>query len=76
MSTVDPKSESGNKYKTSMERELQLMVEEGLWSPVDAKEMHRYMMDVYNDKSKDEKREEFLQGTMYLYRKSLNKLKN
>lgn len=76
MSRVDPKSESGNKYKTSMERELQLMVEEGLWSPVDAKEMHRYMMDVYNDKSKDEKREEFLQGTMYLYRKSLNKLKN
>lgn len=74
MSRVDPKSESGNKYKTSMERELQLMVEEGLWSPVDTKEMHRYMMDVYNDKSKDEKREKFLQGTMYLYRKSLNKL--
>lgn len=74
MSRVDPKSESGNKYKTSMEHELQLMVEEGLWSPVDTKEMHRYMMDVYNDKSKDEKREEFLQGTMYLYRKSLNKL--
>lgn len=70
MSRVDPKSESGNKYKTSMEHELQLMVEEGLWSPVDTKEMHRYMMDVYNDKSKDEKREEFL----YLYRKSLNKL--
>lgn len=74
MSRVDPKSESGNKYKTSMERELQLMEEEGLWSPVDTKEMHRYMMDVYNDKSQDENREEFLQGTMYLYRKSLNKL--
>lgn len=74
MSRVDPKCESGNKYKTSMERELQLMVEEGLWSPVDTKEMHRYMMDVYNHKSKDEKKEEFLHGTMYLYRKSLNKL--
>ncbi|XP_030606120.1 methyltransferase-like protein 27 [Archocentrus centrarchus] len=75
MSRVDPKSESGDKYKASMEQELQLMVEEGLWTLVDTKELNRYMLDVYNDKSKKEEDEEYLHGTMYLYRKSLNKIK-
>ncbi|XP_037639625.1 methyltransferase-like protein 27 [Sebastes umbrosus] len=71
MSRVDPKSESGNKYKVSMEKELQLMEEEGLWTHVITREMDKYMMDVYNI-CKDVHDEQYLNGTMYLYRKSLN----
>ncbi|XP_034535037.1 methyltransferase-like protein 27 [Notolabrus celidotus] len=66
MSRVDPDSELGDEYKESMERELQLMEEEGLWTRVASEEMKNYMMDV---SSKQE--EKYLVGTMYLYRKSL-----
>ena len=65
MSRVDPKSESGDKYKVCLEKELQLMEDEGLWTRVISQEMDRYMMDVYLD-------DQYLYGTMYLYRKSLN----
>lgn len=71
MSRVDPKSESGEKYKASMERELQLMEEEGLWTHVDTREMNKYIMDVYNNYSKEEEEEHYLHGTVYLYKKSL-----
>ncbi|XP_028437474.1 methyltransferase-like protein 27 [Perca flavescens] len=65
MSRVDPKLESGDKYKVCLEKELQLMEDEGLWTRVISQEMDRYMMDVYYD-------DQYLYGTMYLYRKSLN----
>ncbi|KAK9522330.1 hypothetical protein VZT92_018803 [Zoarces viviparus] len=71
MSRNDLKSESGNKYKVSMEKELQLMEEEGLWSHVITKEMDKYMIDVYSN-CEDAQNEKYLSGTMYLYRKSLN----
>ncbi|XP_060889317.1 methyltransferase-like protein 27 [Labrus mixtus] len=69
MSRVDPKSESGEKYKLSMKRELQQMEEEGLWSPVSTGDMKKYMMDVYHNQKEDE---QYLDGTMYLYRKSIS----
>uniref|UniRef100_A0A8C9XAM4 Methyltransferase domain-containing protein n=2 Tax=Sander lucioperca TaxID=283035 RepID=A0A8C9XAM4_SANLU len=65
MSRVDLKSESGANYKMCLEKELQLMEDEGLWTRVISQEMDRYMMDVYND-------DQYLYGTMYLYRKALN----
>ncbi|XP_068586090.1 methyltransferase-like protein 27 isoform X2 [Cebidichthys violaceus] len=71
MSRNDLKSESGNKYKVSMEKELQLMEEEELWSHVTTKEMDKYMIDMY-DNCEDMQNEKYLYGTMYLYRKSLN----
>ncbi|XP_033495685.1 methyltransferase-like protein 27 isoform X1 [Epinephelus lanceolatus] len=72
MSRVDPKSESGNNYKVSLEKELQLMEEEGLWTHVDTKEMDKYMMTVHNNHNNNNKNEQYFDGTMYLYRKSLN----
>ncbi|XP_020515303.2 methyltransferase-like protein 27 [Labrus bergylta] len=69
MSRVDPKSESGEKYKLSMKRELQQMEEEGLWSPMSTGDMKKYMMDVYHNQTEDE---QYLDGTMYLYRKSIS----
>nr|ACQ57855.1 Williams-Beuren syndrome chromosomal region 27 protein [Anoplopoma fimbria] len=71
MSRNNTKSESGNKYKVSMEKELQLMEEEGLWTHVITKEMDKYMIDVYNY-GEGEQNEKYLYGTMYLYRKSPN----
>ncbi|XP_075937203.1 methyltransferase-like protein 27 [Anarhichas minor] len=71
MSRNGLKSESGNKYKVSMEKELQLMEEEELWSHVITKEMDRYMIDV-SDNCEDVQNDKYLSGTMYLYRKSLN----
>uniref|UniRef100_UPI0037E8CE30 methyltransferase-like protein 27 n=1 Tax=Semicossyphus pulcher TaxID=241346 RepID=UPI0037E8CE30 len=71
MSRVDPKSEPGDKYKTSMERELQLMEEEALWTRVATGEMNNYMMDI-SKIYKEKENEQYLAGTMYLYRKSLN----
>uniref|UniRef100_A0A8D3E2Y0 Methyltransferase domain-containing protein n=1 Tax=Scophthalmus maximus TaxID=52904 RepID=A0A8D3E2Y0_SCOMX len=43
---VDPRSEAGDEYKVSMEQELQLMEDEGLWTLVATKEMHRYISSV------------------------------
>ncbi|CAJ1061266.1 methyltransferase-like protein 27 [Xyrichtys novacula] len=66
MSRVDPNSELGDKYKECLERELQQMEEEGLWTHVASEEMKDYMMDVSNKQE-----DKYLGGTMYLYRKSL-----
>ncbi|KAM9353162.1 methyltransferase-like protein 27 [Symphorus nematophorus] len=71
MSRVDKKSESGNKYKASLERELQLMEEEGLWARVVAEEMNKYMVDVFNENKDEqsEQSEQYVEGKMFLYRK-------
>ncbi|XP_074539221.1 methyltransferase-like protein 27 [Halichoeres trimaculatus] len=74
MSRVDPKSEAGAEYRRCMERELRLMEEEGLWTPVATAEMDRYMVDVYNQHTQveGEEKEQYLSGTIYLYRSSVN----
>ncbi|KAF1388569.1 hypothetical protein PFLUV_G00091660 [Perca fluviatilis] len=71
MSRVDPKLESGDKYKVCLEKELQLMEDEGLWTRVISQEMDRYVIDV-NNYLKDQHDDKYLYGTMYLYRKALN----
>ncbi|XP_073341783.1 methyltransferase-like protein 27 [Pagrus major] len=71
MTAVDRKSEKGDKYRASLQRELQLMVEEGLWTHVSTEVIKEYMHDIYNDHD-DKQSEHWLQGTLYLYRKSLN----
>jgi len=70
MSRNGLESESGNQYKVSLEAELQLMEEEGLWSHVTTKEMDWYMIDVYSNCDHVQK-DKYLHGTMYLYRKFL-----
>ncbi|XP_035464057.2 methyltransferase-like protein 27 isoform X1 [Scophthalmus maximus] len=72
MSRVDPRSEAGDEYKVSMEQELQLMEDEGLWTLVATKEMHRYMLNFYQNYNEGEQNEHYLNGTMYLYRKAHN----
>ncbi|XP_028437473.1 methyltransferase-like protein 27 isoform X2 [Perca flavescens] len=64
------RGESGPTYKVCLEKELQLMEDEGLWTRVISQEMDRYMMDVYNN-LKDQHDDQYLYGTMYLYRKAL-----
>lgn len=71
MSRVEIKLESGDEYKRCMERELQLMVEEGLWTLVATGEINKYIKDVYHENDKQEN-EKFLDGCIYLYRKACN----
>ncbi|XP_068436623.1 methyltransferase-like protein 27 [Clinocottus analis] len=70
MSRNGLKTESGNKYKESLESELQLMQDEGLWSHVATKQIDKYMLDVSID-NQDVQLERYVPGTLYLYRKSL-----
>uniref|UniRef100_A0A8D3BNQ4 Methyltransferase domain-containing protein n=1 Tax=Scophthalmus maximus TaxID=52904 RepID=A0A8D3BNQ4_SCOMX len=63
---------AGDEYKVSMEQELQLMEDEGLWTLVATKEMHRYMLNFYQNYNEGEQNEHYLNGTMYLYRKAHN----
>ena len=71
MTAVDPSSESGDRYRASLQRELQLMEEEGLWTHVSTQQIERYMLDVFDDHD-DKQGERYFQGTMFLYRKSLD----
>ncbi|XP_070823168.1 methyltransferase-like protein 27 [Chaetodon trifascialis] len=61
------------KYKEDLERELDLMEEEGLWRPVGIKQSDRYMEDPHLNPEREEDTEEerFIGGTVYLYRKSI-----
>lgn len=64
------KNHTGTKseeYKRDLERELQLMEEEGLWSLVGIKQVERYMMDVTADSHEDN----YVGGNIYLYKKSV-----
>ncbi|XP_042346311.1 methyltransferase-like protein 27 [Plectropomus leopardus] len=71
MTRIEPKSEAGNKYKMSLEKEHQLMVTEKLWTCVDAKEIDKYVIDAYTE-NKNEQNKQYLGGSMYIYRKSIN----
>ncbi|TNN25121.1 Williams-Beuren syndrome chromosomal region 27 protein [Liparis tanakae] len=70
MSRNGLESQSGHQYKLSLEAELQLMEEEGLWSHVTTRETDRYMIDMYKYCDAEQK-DKYVHGTMYLYRKSL-----
>ncbi|KAM9309928.1 methyltransferase-like protein 27 [Pholidichthys leucotaenia] len=71
MSTRNPKTKSGGEYNASMERELQLMEEEGLWVREASEEMKKYMINIYDENSgKEENSDNYLPGTLYLYRKT------
>ncbi|XP_035529043.1 methyltransferase-like protein 27 [Morone saxatilis] len=63
-----------NQYKKDLERELQLMEEEGLWSPVGIKQTDRYMEDPHlsAERAKDMQEERYISGTVYLYKKSIH----
>ncbi|XP_008302870.1 Williams-Beuren syndrome chromosomal region 27 protein-like isoform X2 [Stegastes partitus] len=71
MSRVDPKCDSGDEYKVNMERELQLMEEEDLWSLVATREMKNYIRDPYRNYSEEEQKKSYLHGTVYLYKKAM-----
>lgn len=55
-------------FQVNLERELQLMEEEGLWSRVAFKALDRYMKDPYLNTDNEEKT--FIRGTLYFYKKS------
>lgn len=62
-------------YKKDLERELQLMEDEGLWSLVGIKPTDRYMENPFvitEADGKDEQEERHIRGNVYLYKKSIN----
>ncbi|XP_051255678.1 methyltransferase-like protein 27 isoform X1 [Dicentrarchus labrax] len=63
-----------NQYKKDLERELQLMEEEGLWSPVGIKQTDRYMEDPHlsAERAKDMQEERYIRGSVYLYKRSIH----
>ncbi|XP_074495158.1 methyltransferase-like protein 27 isoform X2 [Sebastes fasciatus] len=71
----DHRGTPANDYKKDLERELQLMEEEGLWSPVGLKLSDKYMEDPHLNinRVKDlQKEERYLSGSVYLYKKSIH----
>ncbi|XP_068586088.1 methyltransferase-like protein 27 [Cebidichthys violaceus] len=64
-----------NEFKKDLERELQLMEEEGLWSPAGLKQADRYMEDPHLNSERVKelpKEERYITGTVYLYKKSIH----
>uniref|UniRef100_A0A4W6BYU3 Methyltransferase type 11 domain-containing protein n=1 Tax=Lates calcarifer TaxID=8187 RepID=A0A4W6BYU3_LATCA len=62
-----------DKYKKDLERELQLMEEEGLWSLVGIKRVDRYMEDPHVNPERDDVQDKpYISGTVYLYQKSID----
>ncbi|KAM8734597.1 methyltransferase-like protein 27 [Acanthopagrus schlegelii] len=62
-------------YKKDLERELQLMEDEGLWSLVGIKPTDRYMENAFvttEADGKDEQEERYITGNVYLYKKSIS----
>ncbi|KAF7645497.1 hypothetical protein LDENG_00202750 [Lucifuga dentata] len=57
-------------YVSALENELQLMVDKGLWTPVEIKKVDRYMCTTSKRDNKDVQDEEYTAGAAYLYRKS------
>nr|XP_033495688.1 methyltransferase-like protein 27 [Epinephelus lanceolatus]XP_033495689.1 methyltransferase-like protein 27 [Epinephelus lanceolatus]XP_033495690.1 methyltransferase-like protein 27 [Epinephelus lanceolatus]XP_033495691.1 methyltransferase-like protein 27 [Epinephelus lanceolatus] len=71
MTRVDSASDPKQTYKVSLEKELQLIEEEGLWTPVDTKEMDKFYIDPFNNYD-NEQSDQYVGGTIYLYMRSLN----
>ncbi|XP_034410324.1 methyltransferase-like protein 27 [Cyclopterus lumpus] len=77
MSRGDHRGAAGLDYKKDLERELQLMQEEGLWSPVGLKHTDRYMEDPHLNTQRVQELQQdqrFISGTAYLYKKALIKI--
>ncbi|XP_070765071.1 methyltransferase-like protein 27 [Enoplosus armatus] len=55
----------------AVERELQLLEEEGLWTCTGIKKSDRYMKDTSVTDREDTQDESFISGTLYLFRKPL-----
>ncbi|XP_015245490.1 PREDICTED: Williams-Beuren syndrome chromosomal region 27 protein-like isoform X2 [Cyprinodon variegatus] len=62
-------SSAEQEFRTHLETELQLMEEDGLWSPVAVRQEDRYMLDP-NLETSGEGGKVYITGTCYLYRKS------
>ncbi|XP_073340803.1 methyltransferase-like protein 27 [Pagrus major] len=63
------------RYKKDLDRELQLMEDEGLWSLVGNNPTDRYMENSYlttEADRKDEQEERYISGNVYLYKKSID----
>ncbi|XP_075934612.1 methyltransferase-like protein 27 isoform X1 [Anarhichas minor] len=74
MSRGDHTGTAGDEYKKDLERELQLMEEEGLWNPAGLKRADRYMEDPHLSPERVKelpKEERYISGTVYLYKKSI-----
>ncbi|XP_071395027.1 methyltransferase-like protein 27 [Centroberyx affinis] len=74
MTRGDHRVESTYQFKADLEKEFQLMEEEGLWTCVEAKETDKYMRNVYDINMRDMRdvqEEEYISGSVYLYRKSI-----
>ncbi|KAI3360727.1 hypothetical protein L3Q82_012870, partial [Scortum barcoo] len=72
MARGDHTGEPANRYKKDLERELQLMEEEGLWRPAGVRRTDRYMEDPHVKTDRDRKdlqEERYISGTVYLYQK-------
>ncbi|XP_068425390.1 methyltransferase-like protein 27 [Clinocottus analis] len=75
MSRGDHSGAAGQQYKKELERELQQMQEEGLWSQVGLKYTDRYMEDLHLDPERVQELQQeqrFISGTAYLYKKALH----
>lgn len=59
-------------YKKDLERELQLMEEEGLWRLLGIHHLDKYMEDLTPDPKtkKDLQEKHYMTGNVYLYQKS------
>lgn len=77
MARGDHTQTPSERYKRDLEKELQLMEEGGLWSLVGIKRTERYMENPHlnNEKGgKGEQEKQYISGTVYLYKKSINSL--
>ncbi|KAM4735583.1 methyltransferase-like protein 27 [Anableps anableps] len=63
-------SSDEKEFGTNLERELQLMEDEGLWSRVAVKHVERYMLDPQGKTNKQEEDRVYITGSLYIYRKS------
>ncbi|XP_060936796.1 methyltransferase-like protein 27 [Limanda limanda] len=57
-------------YKQELERELQLMEDEGLWTPAGRRHADRYMRSSNLSPEREQDQQPFISGTVYLYKKS------
>lgn len=71
MTRADHRIEPNN-YRKELEKEMQLMEEEGLWSLVQVKQVDKYMKDPQKGSENDPQKESFITGSLYLYQKSSN----
>ncbi|XP_059195004.1 methyltransferase-like protein 27 [Centropristis striata] len=60
---------SSEEYRKDLERELVLLEEEGLWSPVGVHQVDQYMENTVKNQQEEGR---FISGTVYLYQRSQN----